>query len=870
MGPPALRYTRLHILPASAPRAVELPEVPVRRFRTALVRVLLAALMAAAALPAPAAGWTSSPSTWDAHDWVVHQAVRVAEENGFRWVDLRVALPASHDASLAPGASGECVPTDPSHEDAAGRIASLFDEAVVAYRGSQFETASAIAGRMGHLVADLGDPFFAAGADSSMPSVAAYNRILQLEVREVWRRSGWIDTSLPGYVTNAGAAASGLSSAAASREPLAAASADRFLAGLGPTHNEYRPMAHDLNRSVRTLASLIAAIEVAAQREVVDVERWGGENRYETAAELSRRAFPDGADAVVVASGSAWPDALAAAPLAGLLGAPVLLTEATDLPTATRAEITRLGARAVYVVGGDAVVSPRVIRVLESFSAVTRVRRVAGADRYATSSAVAALVRAADPAAARSAFVCTGAGFADALAASQIAAEHRSPIVLVASGGTPDYAVGAVRAAGATSVTIAGGAGVVSAAVEARLSDALGTGNVTRAAGADRYGTAAALFRLAEQRHGAPYATVLLSRGDHFADSLAAGPAAAHAGGSLLISGPARLGGAGSAALRASAAAVTRGVLVGGTGALSQYVAFDVQRACDPAPVIAPPRPAWEGTPTAHYSATPDVLSSDVGLYYRERGSTADVLAQWPHDANGVVMVDYGDGPPVYNPTTVANYGIGLYERYLQTSDVTYLRRFLVQATWLRDSAMDTNGRFVYLFDLPARGLSAPWWSAMAQGQGISALVRAYRATGDESYLRAAEKAFRPCTVPVPAGVTSGSGGELWLEEYAATARPTQVLNGSVFAMWGVWDLWRVTHRGDVRAVFDRATATLGTHLDDYEQDGHVLYERVPGVFASGPYVDLQAAQLATLTDLTGDRAFAERADRWALTAPGR
>jgi len=38
--------------------------------------------------------------------------------------------------------------------------------------------------------------------------------------------------------------------------------------------------------------------------------------------------------------------------------------------------------------------------------------------------------------------------------------------------------------------------------------------------------------------------------------------------------------------------------------------------------------------------------------------------------------------------------------------------------------------------------LIKPWYSGLAQGQGISLLVRAHRETGDSHYLEAAHKAF--------------------------------------------------------------------------------------------------------------------------------
>src|SRR5690606_23859047 len=75
---------------------------------------------------------------------------------------------------------------------------------------------------------------------------------------------------------------------------------------------------------------------------------------------ISQYAYPSGAPAVFVATGSNFPDALAAAPVAGLTGGPLLLVPPTAAPPGVLAEITRLGADRIMVLGGTGVVSPAI------------------------------------------------------------------------------------------------------------------------------------------------------------------------------------------------------------------------------------------------------------------------------------------------------------------------------------------------------------------------------------------------------------------------------------------------------------------------------------------------------------------------------
>jgi putative cell wall-binding protein len=81
-----------------------------------------------------------------------------------------------------------------------------------------------------------------------------------------------------------------------------------------------------------------------------EVTRVAGANRYETAARIAGR-YPTGGTAYVV-SGADFPDALAAAAIAGREGVPVLLSQQGALPPATEAELTRIGPSEAYLLGG--------------------------------------------------------------------------------------------------------------------------------------------------------------------------------------------------------------------------------------------------------------------------------------------------------------------------------------------------------------------------------------------------------------------------------------------------------------------------------------------------------------------------------------
>lgn len=83
-----------------------------------------------------------------------------------------------------------------------------------------------------------------------------------------------------------------------------------------------------------------------------------GLGRVETAIGASREVFWAGSEYVIIATARSFPDALGGSALAGMLDAPILLTEPTYLPPSVATEIVEeLGASKVIILGGTGAVS---------------------------------------------------------------------------------------------------------------------------------------------------------------------------------------------------------------------------------------------------------------------------------------------------------------------------------------------------------------------------------------------------------------------------------------------------------------------------------------------------------------------------------
>ena len=317
--------------------------------------------------------------------------------------------------------------------------------------------------------------------------------------------------------------------------------------------------------SPRVAARAVASVPV--------MTRLAGRDRLETAVLLSQRAFPDGAPAVVLAAAGTFPDALAGAPLAAQLGAPLLLTPTTGLAPVVAAEVRRLAPETAVVLGGPSALSEKVVQDLVAAGVPAGgIERIAGADRFETAAAVA---RRLVEGGATGTDVLLASTFADALAAGPVAGRAARPVLLTAPDALPAATKAVLDELPVERALLAGGPSAVGEGVAAALRS--GGVRVERLAGPDRYSTGVLLTERAV-REGAITDTLYVVSGADFPDALAAVPAVLAAGGMLLLAPPDGLESAPAVRdlLERRADTFVEVVLVGGTGALSARLADQV------------------------------------------------------------------------------------------------------------------------------------------------------------------------------------------------------------------------------------------------------------------------------------------------------
>lgn len=349
-------------------------------------------------------------------------------------------------------------------------------------------------------------------------------------------------------------------------------------------------MKRSLRRSLTVVAVIVVSATAAPAQAASEVttRRLAGADRYETAAAIARATLRERDVNIVVARGDAFPDALSGVNAAGYnytsgRSGAILLTPFGQLPPAAVAVLRDFDVQKGDVIGSTDVVSSRVEQQLAEMSKGTQ--RADGRDRYETNFRTRSTYynpEGEHPAlidGLRTAFLTSGANYADAMTAGPLSYRERMPLLLT----TPDRLSPVTAESlqyGVTieQVVIVGGASAVSEQV-VRDVEALGL-KVRRVAGTTRQDTAVKMFEFAEQTFGWQVNHVNLARGDDFADAIAGGP---HAGEDaapiLLTAGVNELSSTTRDFLRARSETIASIDVFGDGTAVSDAVVEDARRA---------------------------------------------------------------------------------------------------------------------------------------------------------------------------------------------------------------------------------------------------------------------------------------------------
>lgn len=244
----------------------------------------------------------------------------------------------------------------------------------------------------------------------------------------------------------------------------------------------------------------------------------------------------------------------------------------------------------------------------------------------------------------------------------------------------------------------------------------------------------------------------------------------------------------------------------------------------------------------------------DIKGYYNDL--TDKVLKDQEHyNSTQVFQIDLASDGKYYFPTGIIQYGLACYDLYLMKGEELMLDKFRAHSDWACEN-IDAEGRWD---NFSPKFPDAPY-CAMAQGEGVSLLLRAYKQFGEEKYLDCATKAVQYMLKDIrEGGVCKYDGDNVFFMEY--TNSPF-VFNGGIFAIWGLYDYLKFCPNQEMQEVYDKAINTLIANIHSFDNGYWSKYD-IESKIASPFYHGLHIAQLRVMYDITGRVEFDQLADKF-------
>lgn len=204
-------------------------------------------------------------------------------------------------------------------------------------------------------------------------------------------------------------------------------------------------------------------------------------------------------------------------------------------------------------------------------------------------------------------------------------------------------------------------------------------------------------------------------------------------------------------------------------------------------------------------------------------------------DENGIPLTVL-DGKDTYYPIYIGASALAHFRHFVDFGDDYSREVFLNLSEWLKENFVDLGlyGVWVCEDDFDAYSLTGPWSSAMSQGYCLAAMVQAYSLTNDPDYLAVAEKAVKAFSVNIDyMGVATYWDGDVWYEEYPSVWYPPHVLNGFIFALAGLYNVYENTGCEEAKILFDIGVDSLISKFEMFDVHFTSYYSMRPQLACS-------------------------------------
>ncbi|XP_078539129.1 D-glucuronyl C5-epimerase [Lissotriton helveticus] len=209
-------------------------------------------------------------------------------------------------------------------------------------------------------------------------------------------------------------------------------------------------------------------------------------------------------------------------------------------------------------------------------------------------------------------------------------------------------------------------------------------------------------------------------------------------------------------------------------------------------------------------------------------------------------------------------------------STTAHMAAFFAASDWLVKNQDERGGWPIMVTRKLGEGfksLDPGWYSAMAQGQAISTLVRAYLLTKDYVFLNSALRATGPFKLPSEQhGVKAVFMNKYdWYEEYPTTPS-SFVLNGFIYSLVGLYDLKETAGDKlgrDAKLLYSKGLESLRAMLPLYDTGSGTIYDLRHFMLGTAPnlarwdYHTTHINQLQLLSTVDDSPIFRDFVKRW-------
>jgi heparosan-N-sulfate-glucuronate 5-epimerase len=265
-------------------------------------------------------------------------------------------------------------------------------------------------------------------------------------------------------------------------------------------------------------------------------------------------------------------------------------------------------------------------------------------------------------------------------------------------------------------------------------------------------------------------------------------------------------------------------------------------------------------------------IDENLGCYYldmREAFLQYDAGIFGDFDENGVPMVGWGASAR-YSAVNIAQYGFILHDSWLENTSEEYLS--VMKACLKQLMALESEENDCIFWREPCASdrynLKSNWTSAMSLGECMSFYLRMYQITNESKILQKCDKIYNSTQVSVQENGVKviDKNGDWWLEEYPSTAS-SHVLNGFIYAVFGLVDYQRVKKSEKVQLDLNKYYKTLVKNISLYNVGYWSIYDLHYKELVKYYYQkNVHIPQLDALYRLTKHEEFHQMAKKWRKT----